>query len=94
MLARRLDEIEMGGPASPLTGPGPGCDHLGIDHDLVGHGDQGHGGKFFEQVIGDFPGHALAGLLDVDRLLKASGHTDEHFLEAWLLGLMARREAA
>lgn len=38
--------------------------------------------------------HALAGLLDVDRLLKASGHTDEHFLEAWLLGLMARREAA
>ena len=37
---------------------------------------------------------ALAGLLDVDRLLKASPHTDEHFLEAWLLGLMARAEAA
>ena len=38
--------------------------------------------------------HALAGLLDVDRLLKASGHSDEHFLEAWLLGLMVRKEAA
>lgn len=38
--------------------------------------------------------HALAGLLDVDRLLKASPHTDEHFLEAWLLGLRVRAEAA
>lgn len=37
---------------------------------------------------------ALAGLLDVDRLLKASPHTDEHFLEAWLLGLRVRAEAA
>lgn len=37
---------------------------------------------------------ALAGLLDVDRLLKASAHSEEHFLEAWLLGLMAESEAA
>ena len=37
---------------------------------------------------------ALAGLLDVDRLLKASPHTDEHFLEAWILGLRVRAEAA
>jgi DNA polymerase-3 subunit delta len=36
---------------------------------------------------------ALAGLLDVDRLLKASPHTDEHFLEAWILGLRVRAEA-
>jgi hypothetical protein len=26
------------------------------------HGNQGDGGEFFEQVIGDFPGHALAGV--------------------------------
>jgi DNA polymerase-3 subunit delta len=38
--------------------------------------------------------HALAGLLDVDRLLKASPHSDEHFLESWLLGLRVRAEAA
>lgn len=38
--------------------------------------------------------HALAGLLDVDRLLKASPHTDEHFLESWLLGLWVYSEAA
>ncbi len=38
--------------------------------------------------------HALAGLLDVDRLLKASPHTDEHFLECWLLGLRVFAEAA
>lgn len=38
--------------------------------------------------------HALAGLLDVDRLLKASPHTDEHFLESWLLGLRVHAEAA
>jgi len=38
--------------------------------------------------------HALAGLLDVDRLLKASPHTDEHFLESWLLGLRVYSEAA
>jgi DNA polymerase-3 subunit delta len=37
---------------------------------------------------------ALAGLLDVDRMLKASPHTDEHFLESWLLGLRVRAEAA
>jgi DNA polymerase-3 subunit delta len=37
---------------------------------------------------------ALSGLLDVDRLLKASPHTDEHFLESWLLGLRVRAEAA
>lgn len=37
---------------------------------------------------------ALAGLLDVDRLLKASAHTDEHFLEAWLLGQRVVAEAA
>lgn len=38
--------------------------------------------------------HALEGLLDVDRLLKASPHTDEHFLESWLLGLRVYAEAA
>ncbi len=38
--------------------------------------------------------HALAGLLDVDRMLKASPHTDEHFLESWLLGLRVYAEAA
>jgi len=37
--------------------------------------------------------HALAGLLDVDRLLKASPHSDEHFLETWLLGLRVRAAA-
>ena len=37
---------------------------------------------------------ALETLLDVDRLLKASPHTDEHFLESWLLGLGVRAEAA
>ena len=37
---------------------------------------------------------ALEGLLRVDRLLKASALSDQHFLEEWLLGIMARREAA
>lgn len=37
---------------------------------------------------------ALEGLREVDRLLKASPHTDEHFLESWLLGLRVRAEAA
>jgi DNA polymerase-3 subunit delta len=37
---------------------------------------------------------ALEGLLRVDRLLKASALSDQHFLEEWLLGLMARRDAA
>jgi hypothetical protein len=37
---------------------------------------------------------ALQGLLRVDRLLKASPLSDEHLLEEWLLGLMARRAAA
>lgn len=37
---------------------------------------------------------ALDGLLRVDRLLKASGLSDHHLLEEWLLGLMAKREAA
>ena len=36
----------------------------------------------------------LEGLLRADRLLKASPHTDYHFLEEWLLGLMARAVAA
>lgn len=43
--------------------------------------------------IGDVD-HALAGLLDVDRMLKASPHTDEHFLETWLLGIRVHAEAA
>ena len=38
--------------------------------------------------------HALAGLRDADRLLKASPHSDEHFLEAWLLGQRVLAEAA
>lgn len=37
---------------------------------------------------------ALAGLLRVDRLLKASPHTDQHFLEEWLLEMLSWREAA
>jgi DNA polymerase-3 subunit delta len=38
--------------------------------------------------------HAVRGLLDVDRLLKASPHTDEHFMETWLLSQRAYSEAA
>lgn len=38
--------------------------------------------------------HALVGLRDVDRMIKASPHTGEHFLETWLLDLRVRREAA
>ena len=37
---------------------------------------------------------ALEGLLRVDRLLKASSLSDEHLMEEWLLGLLARRVAA
>ena len=37
---------------------------------------------------------ALEGLLRVDRLLKASSLADEHLLEEWLLGLLARKVAA
>jgi len=37
---------------------------------------------------------ALAGLRDVDRLLKAASHEDEHFLETWLLGQRVLMEAA
>jgi DNA polymerase-3 subunit delta len=37
---------------------------------------------------------ALAGLLRADRLLKASPLPEEHFLEEWLLTLLARRVAA
>lgn len=38
--------------------------------------------------------HAVRGLLDVDRLLKASPHGDEHFIETWLLSERAYSEAA
>jgi hypothetical protein len=38
--------------------------------------------------------YAVRGLLDVDRMLKASPHTDEHFIETWLLGQRAYSEAA
>lgn len=38
--------------------------------------------------------HALEGLLRVDRLLKASPLSDEHLLEEWFLGMLARRAAA
>jgi DNA polymerase-3 subunit delta len=38
--------------------------------------------------------HAVQGLLDVDRMLKASPHTDEHFIETWLLSQRAYSEAA
>ncbi len=37
---------------------------------------------------------ALEGLLRADRLLKASPLSDEHFVEEWLLSLLARRMAA
>lgn len=40
--------------------------------------------------------HALETLLDVDRMLKASGlkTKDQHFLESWLLGLRVHAEVA
>jgi DNA polymerase-3 subunit delta len=38
--------------------------------------------------------HAVLGLLRADRLLKASGLSDEAILEEWLLGLLARARAA
>jgi DNA polymerase-3 subunit delta len=38
--------------------------------------------------------YAVRGLLDVDRMLKASPHTDEHFIETWLLTQRAYSEAA
>ncbi len=37
---------------------------------------------------------ALAGLVRADRLLKASPLSEEHFLEEWLLTLLARKAAA
>jgi len=37
---------------------------------------------------------ALEGLLRLDRLLKASPVSDEHLVQEWLLGLLARRAAA
>ena len=37
---------------------------------------------------------ALVELRDVDRMLKSSPHTDEHFLESWLMGLDVRKKAA
>jgi len=37
---------------------------------------------------------AIADLCDVDRMLKASPHADEHFLEAWLLARRVVSEAA
>ena len=37
---------------------------------------------------------ALRGLLDVDRLVKAASHSDEHFLETWLLAQRVAAEAA
>jgi hypothetical protein len=37
---------------------------------------------------------ALHGLLDVDRLVKASPHSEEHFLETWLLAQRVAAEAA
>lgn len=37
---------------------------------------------------------ALVGLLRADRLLKASPLSEEHFLEEWLLTLLARKAAA
>src|SRR5215470_6950399 len=61
-LRRSLDQMEMSSPASPLTGPGPSRNDLRIDGHLMKHGEQGDGGKFVEQVIGNIPGHALTGL--------------------------------
>ncbi|MFN0009492.1 MAG: DNA polymerase III subunit delta [Planctomycetota bacterium] len=37
---------------------------------------------------------ALRGLVDLDRLLKSSPHTEEHFLETWLLAQRVAAEAA
>ena len=37
---------------------------------------------------------ALEGLLKTDRLMKASGASDEALLEEWLLALMTRTRAA
>jgi DNA polymerase-3 subunit delta len=38
--------------------------------------------------------YGVRGLLDTDRMLKASPHTDEHFIETWLLSQRAYVEAA
>ena len=37
---------------------------------------------------------AVLELREVDRMLKASSHGDEHFLETWLLGMRVRQAAA
>lgn len=37
---------------------------------------------------------AVLELRDLDRMLKASTQSDEHFLETWLMGLRVRKEAA
>ncbi len=58
--------------------------------------------KWLAKTVGrqakQWPSHeidaALEGLLRADRLLKASPHTDEHFVEEWLLATMARATAA
>jgi len=53
-----------------------------LDLDLMGsYGWDGHYGSLEE-------------LLRADRLLKASPHTDQHFVEEWLLATMARARAA
>jgi len=61
-LRHGLDPIEMRRPAGPLSGPSPSRHDLGIDGHLMKHGEQGDGGEFFEQVIGNLSGHALTGL--------------------------------
>jgi DNA polymerase III subunit delta len=38
--------------------------------------------------------HAVLGLLEVDRLLKASGFSDQHLLETWLIEQSIGRKAA
>jgi|TARA_B100001750_G_scaffold206934_2_gene184901 DNA polymerase-3 subunit delta len=38
--------------------------------------------------------YAIRGLGDVDRLLKASPHSDEHFIETWIMGQCVYEEAA
>ncbi len=67
----------------------------GLEHALPRH-QQWLASRIASQALGwkqDEIDEALRSLLDVDRLLKASPHTDEHFLEAWILGIRVRAEA-
>src|SRR5262249_21504571 len=52
--------MKMGAPAGPWPWIGPLANHFGIDGHLIEDGYEGHVGEFFEEMIADLPGHALA----------------------------------